>query len=335
MSELQIEHNDLQLATQLHDQGMEQLDNLILEEQAAKLMTIAGLVVGENVLYAGNPGGGKSTLTENLYRLVGGIDASDVADVPHRSDLTSAQLVGDTIDAVKRTSSDDGQEKIERISSDVIPIISQDSKIIRFDEINRLNTYAINAALRVLASRSITIRHESVPLKNLEMVISAMNPGESLRNSFRMADALVSRQAMGVVLGSQLDAEERKRVADKIWAGWVPTPEAMESAITLDGLHSVRRAARKVIVNDEMRKTGSQVGLNINDALTEAHVPEADGRINVQLRSAAQALALLRGRQTVNGNDIHEAANFLVTARFSAIGKTAEQIKPIIDQVAA
>lgn len=330
-----ITNREMTLAVDLHDNGMEQLDHLMLEEQRAKLMTVAGLVVGENVLYIGNPGGGKSTLTENFYRLVDGIDPEHVADVPHRSDLTGAQLVGDSIDAVKRIQHGSAKPTEERISTDVTPIITQESKIIRFDEVNRLNTYTVNAALGILATRNITVRGQTKPLNNLEMVVSAMNPAETLQASFRMADALVSRQAMGVILGGHEDPTERERIADRIWGGWTPSPEAMKAVINLDELHVVREAAGNVIVSDEMRQVGKQLGIGASNELRNAGIPEADGRINVQLRNASQALALMRGRTTVNSGDIHDATDFLMTARLGAKGKPVEEIKQIIDKIAA
>src|SRR5687767_7492538 len=78
-----------------YEAGMEQLDtHVLLGEQEAKLAALTAMASGLNVVFFGAPGGGKTTLGEQMPRLVRDIDPSEVAVIPPQADLTAQVLVG-------------------------------------------------------------------------------------------------------------------------------------------------------------------------------------------------------------------------------------------------
>lgn len=325
-----------EVANIFRTEGMKQLDHLILNEKAAKEMIIAGFAYGKgNVLVAGEPGGGKSTLLQHAHRIIGGIEDDDVAFVPHRTDLTAAQLVGDYTDATKTTDFGDGSPTVEKIGASISPIISSEKKVIVFDEITRGNPMTLNAALGVLASRTIVVRGVTMPLDNLELIAAAMNPEESLTSSFRGGAALASRMTMGAQLGNTSE-HETDYILDELWENdWEPTPDQMKSVITLDDLHLIRKSISRVIIDPAVKKEGKEISKLTRTALGSGDIAskEAIGRLSTDIRSIAKTLALLRGNTVVKPQDLHDAVLYRITGAITMRGGNGSDVDSVMGQI--
>ena len=338
-NELTISNDAVTCANVLYTQGEQQYGNLIVAEVIAKRMFLVALAMGDgNPLLAGEPGGGKSSLVEYATRIIQGIDEDKVVFVPHRADLTAAQLVGDSARSIKTVQDSEGRESREVITAELEPLISPDTQAVTFDEVTRLNPYALNAALGILAQRKITRDGKSIKMDKLQLIASAMNPGEKLSTSFKLGDAFASRQTLGAILGAGSEAE-RDMIQTELWKNrWQPTPDEVQPVISLSQLHMIRDSIPKVTINDKLVNEGMQIAKNTRDRLrdptvTDRVVKEADGRITTNLIRITRTLALLRGRTGADSEDLHDAVSYTVTGRLALRGSDATEIAKVVSAI--
>lgn len=310
-------------AYEFQTEGMRQYNNLIIGEDKAKLMFIAALALGRgNATLAGLPGGGKSTLLEGAHLIVAGIDEEHVASIPHRADLTPAQLVGDNTKAVRETISEDGSVKREEIGAMIQAILTREKKVVRIDEITRGNPFTLNAMLGILAKRSMTVNGVQTSFNNIELVASALNPEESLSSSFRAGAALASRQTFGAQLGNNTEAQTYDILDELIDNSWEATPEKVEKIITLPELHAIRASIPKVIIDSELAPVIKAAIYKTMIALGEGDKPskESVGRLGTDIRDITKTLALLRGNVKATERDVYDAVEYRVTGALTMRG---------------
>lgn len=338
-SPLAITPMEQTLATTLLTAGSQELDNAIIGEQLAKEMFMAALAMGDvNVVLIGKPGGGKSTLIENVYRVIDGITEDNVAFVPHRADLTAAEVVGESARSTRSVTNSKGVTTQETITAELEALINHNSQAVIFDELTRANPFALNAALGILAKRKMIVDRKIVRLNKIELVASAINPAEPLTASFKPTPALTSRQTMGAILGAN-DGAERELIQTAIWHDdWTETPELIEPVITLAELHQIRTAIPKVILSDVLKNAGKQATMNTRDALADEDlspktVDEADGRIAANLKRMTRTLTLLRGRVAADPQDLFDAVHYTVTGRLGFRGATKADINTVVDHI--
>jgi len=323
-------------AHEFNAEGMRQYDHLIIGEYDAKRMFIAGLALGRgNVLLAGIPGGGKSTLLEGAHLIIDGIEANDIASIPHRTDLTPAQLIGDSTKAVKETTGADGQVLREEISAIIHAILTPDKKKVEIDEITRGNPFVLNAILGILAKRSAVINGVRTDFSNIELVASALNPKESLSSSFRAGAALASRQTLGAQLGNNTQVQNLA-ISGDIWSNnWVSAPEKVEKVIDLAGLHAIRASIPKVIVGKSLLPQAASASVRTMEALAESDTPidEAIGRISEDIRDITKTLALLDGEPRATEKNLYDAVEYRVTGALTMRGGDATDVKNTMNAI--
>ena len=304
-------------AMEFRDKALEQLDYLLLDEKEAKIAMLAAMVMGENILLYGPVGGGKTTLGRDAYRLIEGIDLSNVATLPIQADLTPQQLIGGNAESTKETTFN-GDTVTETNKTTIQPIIRQDTKVIFANEINRINPFAINAGLEALESGVIDTSAGLVTLSGLEYVVSTMNPSERRAGTFEVTAATASRHAVGANLGNDISDESLVRISD---GNWVPTPEVLKPVIDLGELHDMRLSASKLHVPDDGRTFATGLVIGTIDGLMENGIQEARPRISKQIGKTAKALALLGGQDAVSPANLRQAAKYTIASRLGAMGR--------------
>lgn len=287
-----------------------------------------------NVLLVGPPGGGKSTLSRDAYRLIDGIQPDEVATVPHHSDLTPAELVGGSVSTTKETKNGNGTTT-ETITATIKPIIGENTKLIWLDEINRVNPFALNACLGVLETGELITTAGKVKLNDLQIGISTMNPSENRQGTYPMTAAIASRHAMGAILGGPAeDSNRREKRMEKIAGGWLPSPEKIESVIDVGGLQTLREAAKGHPIPKNLMPRTIGLSKGIVAALDAHRIRESDGRITSQVARIAKTLGLLRAQKQVEEGDLNDAVKYVVSARLGALArKSFEETDDIIKSV--
>jgi MoxR-like ATPase len=289
---------------------MEQLDKLLLGEETAKEATLTGIASGGNVGLVGEPGGGKTTLAGNAYRLIDGLDESHLAVIPPLSDLTARALVGGHMEVKKKV---DGVETVEVTT--IEPIIHPDTRFIWADEISRVAPHATNAMLGAHESGVVVTTAGVVRLNSLIGGFSTMNPAEGRQGTFPISKATASRHAIGAVLGDGNAAAKEDTVVN-ILGGWTPSPDEVEPVVTLSDLTAIRNRVEHAIAfpEDVKRATAAYV-VAAAQSLEQAGYQEAPHRIAKQVSLNARALAAIRGQESVSEAEARQAVEFVVTAR--------------------
>lgn len=314
--------------------GMEQLDQHLLKgESEAKLGALVAMASGLNVVFFGAPGGGKTTLGEHMYRLVGDIREDDVAVIPPQADLTAQILVGGELHAEKVVTTE-GTEVKESISTKIDPIIHPWTKVIWANEINRTNQYAFNTALEAYEAGKIDHTGGRVNL-DLTWSASSMNPGEKRDGTFPITVAMASRHAIGASMGvgSQV---ERDEIVDAVLSGWEPTPDRIESITTLGKLKQIRahiESSEGVAFPETERKHARDLVGQTQQALKDNKIDETDNRLAKHTRKVAKTLASLNGQNAVREEDLLQAIRFVASARLGMLSVSQAKSTEVVNSI--
>ena len=184
------------------------------------------------------------------------------------------------------------------------------TNVLLVDEINRATPRTQSALLEAMQERQVSAEGATRPLPDPFLVLATQNPIE-LEGTFALPEAQLDRFLLRIALGYPDEAAER-RIAQRYQA----------SAEPLDGVHTVadgttlsalRDAARTVLVSPEVeaylvslvRATRDHPDLRLG----------ASPRASVALYRAAQAWALLDGRDFVLPDDVQAVAHAVLDHR--------------------
>jgi len=323
----------------LYQGGMQSLSEVIIGEERAKVMLLAlgamGAQNGTAGIAIGPPGGGKSMLMEQGYRVFG-IDPSRVARVPHREDLSASELIGKSTKMTKTTRQPNGDEVVENISSEISPIINGETQFVAFDEISRTSPLALNAAFKIMQDGGLEIVNSKGEIISSEFtfVLSSMNNHGTLF-THSLDPGIGARHAMGVIMGHR----EKGKLSEAGIKIWEDDPEIedtkeIKKVIEADELVIVRNAINYVHMAAEERSLGMELTIGMLDELENNGITIADPRTGLQLKRVARTLALLSGAKAVNENHIREAVDYGMTARLGALTRmTKAEIDSSIAEV--
>lgn len=309
------EHNVLAEAQHFKHQGFEQLDHLLVGEREAKLAVMTAMVMGSNVVLVGEPGGAKSTLARDSYRLIDGIEEKNVSHIPPLADLSPQRLVGGESSISRQTG-----DVTEKVTTHIEPILNGNTQVMFADEINRAAPHAINAYLSALEERAVNTTSGVVKLNNVVYSVATMNPAEARQGVFTVSAATASRHAFGAVLGS--NQAENESTGLQIFTGMNPSPEAIDPVTDLRGLQAMReRAKNNTAFPEDIAKYGIELLKNANNVLREHNIKEAwAGRMAAQTRDISKTLAVLGGQEAVKESNVREAVRFMATGRLGMLG---------------
>ena len=321
-----------ELAHSMTQAGMEQLNNNVLYgEEIAKKIYLGTLIMGSEgamaTLFTSIPGQGKSTLLEKGIGLLG-IDPSEVANIPPRSDMTEKKLIG-SIDKLLIKTTKDNVESLEEINIETPQLIREGIRLLNFDELNRLNPVAMNSILEILQKGYISIFDKQGKLQKLnkfDAVFAALNPQETMATN-RLDGALKSRFAWGAVLGRYNEGELSPSAEAKLFGRFKPGEAS--PIISQDNLSKIRNGIDRVNIPNAQLKLMGKLIVKSRDILDQYGSPYGDNRTVEQVLRIARVLSMMGNNEYVTEENVIDAVIYNFIPKYALLAETDENGKPI------
>jgi MoxR-like ATPase len=259
-------------------------------EEPLRLLTVALLAEG-HALIEDVPGVGKTLVARAFARALG-LEFGRVQGTP---DLLPSDVTGSSVLA-------DGSFRF--IPGPIF------TNVLLVDEINRATPRTQSALLEAMQERQVSVDGETRPIPAPFLVLATQNPVE-LEGTFALPEAQLDRFLVRIVLGYPDEADERA-IARRYRAAGEPL-DAVGPVMDATALPAIRDAARQVAVSEEVegylvrivRATRDHADLQLGGS----------PRASVALYRAAQALALIEGRDFVLPDDVSALAGPVLTHR--------------------
>ncbi|MBP1643739.1 MAG: hypothetical protein H6Q03_2408 [Acidobacteria bacterium] len=252
--------------------------------EAIRLAVVALLARG-HVLIEDVPGVGKTTLAQALARSLG----LDFQRIQFTSDLLPSDILGVSVWNQRR-------EAFEFVPGPIF------ANVVLADEINRATPKTQSALLEAMSERKVTVERQRLDLPDPFLVLATQNPHEYL-GTFPLPESQLDRFEMHLRLGYPSRDLER----ELLLAGGVEGElERLATVIAGDEIRALQRSvlsvrvagriADYVLALAERTRAGDEFQLGVST------------RGALGLQRAAQALALVEGRDFVVPDDIQRLA---------------------------
>jgi MoxR-like ATPase len=253
---------------------------------------VVALVAGGHLLVEGVPGLAK-TLAVKTFADALGVEFQRIQFTP---DLVPADIVGTRI----------YNQKLGEFEVSLGPIFAN---LVLADEINRAPAKVQSALLEAMQERQVTIGRQTHALPDPFLVMATQNPIES-DGTYPLPEAQVDR-FMFKVLVDYPTATEEFVIVERMVAGLEKVHEVMQ----VEQLREIQKAVHTVFVDPALidyavrvataTRKPSSIGLeNLARYVSYGVSPRA----SIYMITAAQALALVRGRRYVLPEDVQAIA---------------------------
>jgi MoxR-like ATPase len=284
---------------------------------------LVALLADGHCLLEGVPGIGKTLTVATLARILGG----SFTRIQFTPDLIPADIVGTRI----------YRPSTERFDVELGPVFTN---FLLADEINRAPAKVQSALLEVMAERQVTIGGTTYPVPSPFLVLATQNPIES-EGVYPLPEAQRDRFLMRVPVTYPTAAEEHEIVARNATPLEPPT-----QVLSLEDVAALRAATAAVAAGPEV------VDYAVRLVVTSRHPREhglarlegyiaygASPRASIGLVRAARALALLRGHDRAEAQDVYDIAydvlNHRLVLSFDAIASGVSVDDVLVDLLTA
>lgn len=260
---------------------IDNVERVLVGKRESVTLTVVGLLAEGHVLLEDAPGTGKTTLARALAQ---SIDAS-FRRIQMTSDLLPSDVLG--------VSLPDATQGAFRFQPG--PIFGN---VIVADELNRTTPRTQSSLLECMNERQVSIDGHTRPLPRPFFVIATQNPQE-YEGTYPLPESQLDRFLLRIRLGYP-DRESERRIL-RINAAGVPI-ESLKAVLTLDEVNDAIGGVRNVYVDEAI----VDYILDVLEATRRSPdlVVGASPRAGVGLYRAAQALALIEGRDYAVPDDV-------------------------------
>jgi MoxR-like ATPase len=260
---------------------LENVEKVVVGKRAELELTIIALAGQGHVLIEDVPGVGKTMMAKALARSLG----CTFKRIQFTPDLLPSDVTGVSI----------YNQQTSEFEFRPGPVVAQ---VVLADEINRATPKTQAALLEAMEEHQITVDGVTRDLPRPFMVLATQNPIE-YEGTFPLPESQLDRFMLRVRLGYPKRDEEMS-ILDRQQK--VHPIETLEVVTAEDQLLDVQRAVREIFVDDLIRRYIVDLA-NATRNHPDVYVG-ASPRAALALLRAAQAQALLRGRDFVQPDDV-------------------------------
>jgi MoxR-like ATPase len=270
----------------------ENMGRVVLGKEDVVRWCLVALLSGEHVLLEDVPGVGKTLVAKALARSVAG----DFCRLQFTPDLLPSDILGSSVYDTKQ-----GQFIFHRG-----PIFSN---IVLADEINRAPPRTQSALLEAMSEGQVSVDGQTFPLQRPFLVIATQNPFE-FEGTYSLPESQLDRFLLRISMGYPGREDERRVLASHRHGEPV---QELEPVIECEQVAALQEAVRGVAFEASVGDYLLEIVHRTRDS--------ADLRVGVSTRGAlslyraAQALALIEGRQFVVPDDVKRLAPFVLAHR--------------------
>ncbi len=261
------------------------INGVLLGKESVVEMCLVALLAGEHILLEDVPGVGKTLLGKALAKSIAG----EFRRIQFTPDLLPSDITGSNLYHAER------REFVFYPG----PIFAN---IVLADEINRATPRTQSALLEAMNESQVTAEGTTFPLPQPFLVIATQNPAE-FEGTYPLPESQMDRFLLRISLGYPSREYERQLLAQHRDGEPV---DRLEPVLTCEQVLALQAATRRVHVEDSV----ADYLLNLVHATRDC--PEirvgASVRASLALYRAAQAKALLDGRDYVVPDDVQSLA---------------------------
>ena len=298
------------------EQVLYQVKRVIVGQDVLLERMVVALLARGHLLVEGVPGLAKTLAVKAMA------DALGVAfqRIQFTPDLVPADIVGTRI----------YNQKAGEFQVSLGPIFAN---LVLADEINRAPAKVQSALLEAMQERQVTIGRETHPLPDPFLVMATQNPIES-EGTYPLPEAQVDRFMLKVLVDYPSGTEEFV-IVERMISGL----ESVQSVMDAQSLSTLQKATQAVFVDPALIEYAVRISSATRDLPSiglddMAHYVTygVSPRASIYMVLAAQALALVRGRQYALPEDVHSVAPDVLRHRlvlsYEALGDnvTPEQV---------
>jgi MoxR-like ATPase len=260
---------------------LDNVEKVVVGKRAELELTIVALAGQGHVLIEDVPGVGKTMMAKSLARSLG----CSFKRIQFTPDLLPSDVTGVSI----------FNQQTREFEFRPGPVVAQ---VVLADEINRATPKTQAALLEAMEEHQITVDGETRDLPRPFIVLATQNPIE-YEGTFPLPESQLDRFMLRVRLGYP-KRDEEMQILDRQQRSH-PIETLTEVASESD-LLEVQQAVREIFVDDLIRRYIVEL-VNASRNHPDVYVG-ASPRAALALLRAAQGLALLRGREFVQPDDV-------------------------------
>ena len=287
----------------------ENIETVIRGKGDVVRLATACLLARGHLLIEDIPGVGKTSLAASLARSLN----CSFRRIQFTSDLLPSDIIGVAI----------YDQEARRFEFKPGPLFSH---IVLADEINRTTPRTQSALLEAMSEFRVSVDSATHELPNPFFVIATQNPVEH-HGTYPLPDSQLDRFLMRIRIGYP-DPESEKEII--VRQRLVHPAETLAQVLSVEEVAALQKQVRQVRVDDAL--LGYMIAIVNETRRAEAVELGVSPRGSVSLYRAAQALALVEGRDFVTPDDVKALAHATLVHRLG-LRPEAELEGVDVDQV--